>query len=733
MNWSNIRLILAREIRDQLRDRRTMFMILVLPVLLYPLLGMVMFQFPQLMQKRASRVLIVGKANLPQLPPVVVDGTFNPELFESPEVAQAIVVEFAAEESDGERADNNPWVAARIGVDAGDYDAALYFPADFGEKIEQFRRQVQRGEVPDEPPQPEALWNQASERSTVTQRGLIEMWNRWNEAFRETNLAAARTANPEAAHIAESITTPVGLTFKDVREGVSASAAWAKILPVLLLLWALTGAFYPAVDLCAGEKERGTLETLLSSPAQRSEIVLGKLLTIMIFSSLTAILNILSMGIVGFLVFSHQPDFGPPPVLASLWLLVALVPASALFSALCLALAAFARSTKEGQYYLMPLLFVVMPLAAFPAASGMELNLGTSLIPVTGMVLLLRTALEGNVLTALQFLPPVLVVTLVGCLVAIRWAVEQFNAESVLFRESERLEPMLWLRHMLQERRSTPTAAAAVACGVTILLVRFFLSFMAGMPDDFREFAVMTVATQAVAILAPALIFTAMLTTSPRQTLLLRWPSWGTIPAAVLLGLAYHPVVQMIQWAVMRLYPVNEGMARAMEELQSKFAQASLWQLLLLLAVVPAIVEELAFRGFILTGLRRRGDRFGAIALSAVFFGFSHGILQQSIVATLTGLLLGYLAVRSGSLLPGILFHLTNNGLVALSMKLPADLTERWPILQYALKRGEDGGIVFLWPTMVVGVLATAAILGWFLRLRPREPREQERRRDWAR
>ena len=91
-----------------------------------------------------------------------------------------------------------------------------------------------------------------------------------------------------------------------------------------------------------------------------------------------------------------MPDFGPPPLLAIVWLLIALVPVSALFSGLCLALAAFARSSKEGQYYLMPLVLVTMPLTILPMSPGVELNLGNSLIPVTGMVLLLRTLLEGK-------------------------------------------------------------------------------------------------------------------------------------------------------------------------------------------------------------------------------------------------------------------------------------------------------------------------------------------------
>jgi sodium transport system permease protein len=196
------------------------------------------------------------------------------------------------------------------------------------------------------------------------------------------------------------------------------------------LIWALTGAFYPAIDLCAGEKERGTLETLLSSPAERIEIVWGKLLTIMIFSMATAILNLASLAITGSFLLGQLPqlpEFGPPPGLAIVWLLIALVPVSALFSALCLALAAFARSTKEGQYYLMPLVLVTMPLTILPMSPGVELSLGNSLIPVTGVVLLLRAMLEGNYLSALPFIPLVVAVTLGCCWLAIRWATNQFN------------------------------------------------------------------------------------------------------------------------------------------------------------------------------------------------------------------------------------------------------------------------------------------------------------------
>src|SRR6185436_6680448 len=100
------------------------------------------------------------------------------------------------------------------------------------------------------------------------------------------------------------------------------AALWSKILPFVLLIWALTGAFYPAVDLCAGEKERGTLETLLCSPALRTEIVWGKLLTVMTFSMATSLLNLASMGFTGMLIARQlmsaagetPSQFGAPPL-----------------------------------------------------------------------------------------------------------------------------------------------------------------------------------------------------------------------------------------------------------------------------------------------------------------------------------------------------------------------------------------------------------------------------------
>ena len=94
MNWNNVKLILAREVRDQLRDRRTLFMIAVLPLLLYPLLGMSFFQVAQFLREQPTRVLVVNLPASPGLPALVEDHHFAASLFgEKPERAKLLRVD----------------------------------------------------------------------------------------------------------------------------------------------------------------------------------------------------------------------------------------------------------------------------------------------------------------------------------------------------------------------------------------------------------------------------------------------------------------------------------------------------------------------------------------------------------------------------------------------------------------------------------------------------------------
>jgi len=721
MNWSHVRLILGREVRDQLRDRRTLFMIAVLPLLLYPLLGMSMFQIGQFVREQPTRVLLLGAEALPAEPKLVEDRSFAVALFAEPDQQRLVELHLADSEPGPT---GKAWTLddARRAVETGHFEAVVHVPSDFSRLLGDFQRQLKTGaetkaggadtrQAEPQVPSPEILFNTAKEKSQLAFMRVSQLLERWREQIGRQNLIDSRLS-PEVAR-------PFAVSECDVAgQQQRESAVWSKVMPFLLLIWALTGAFYPAVDLCAGEKERGTLETLLSSPAQRIDIVGGKLLTVMLFSFSTAVLNILSMGLTGSIVMRQFPELGAPPPLAPLWLLVALVPVSALFGALCLALAALARSSKEGQYYLMPLVLVTLPLVVLPMAPGVELNLGNSLVPVTGIMLLLRTLLEGEYLRALQYVGPVACVTLACCLAAVRWAVDQFNSESVLFRESERFDMGLWFKHLLRDREDTPSASEAVVCGLLILLVRFFMSFALPQPGSFGDLIVLTLVTQLVVIGTPVMLMTIMLTRSPRATLLLRLPRWDVVPMAALLAVLMHPSAQLLSRFVQFLYPVNREVREALDGLMAGSA-GHFWEMLLAMAIAPAVFEELAFRGFILSGFRRLGHQRQAIALSAFFFGISHALFQQSIVACLLGLVLGLVAVRSGSLLPCLTFHLIHNTLSLLAAQPGA-----FSWLGELVEAGEDGP-TFGWPVIIVSGLLSALILVWFRRLPYPKTREE--------
>ncbi|MCA9152906.1 MAG: CPBP family intramembrane metalloprotease, partial [Planctomycetales bacterium] len=374
---------------------------------------------------------------------------------------------------------------------------------------------------------------------------------------------------------------------------------------------------------------------------------------------------------------------GAPPFSVVIWMVLALLPLAAIFSALSLALATLARSTKEGQYYLMPLMFVTLPLSTIAVMPTTEISLGNSIIPVTGVMLILRAVIEGDYLIALRFLAPVAAVTAICCIMAIRWAVDLFSNESVLFRESERFSLGAWLRHLVRDRGVTPSAAEGFMCAIVLLMLQFFARLFAPMPDGWLGFAIQTLVVQVALVATPVLLFAVMLTASPRRSLLLEPTPWQNLTIAGMLALVAHPASAALSEFLQKVYPISPDALAVLGEISKMLQDAPLWQVVLLMAVVPAICEELAFRGFVLSGLRHLGHKGMAIVISALFFGVVHAFLQQSINAFIMGMLLAYIAVQTGSLFPGIVFHAVHNGLaIALSGAVTADSVERFPLLK---------------------------------------------------
>lgn len=732
MNWSHICLIFQREIRDQLRDRRTMFTIAVLPLLLYPLMGLVMLQITQFNRVRPVHVTLVGYENWPTSKPLLESGRIAGYLVGEQEQG---LIEFQRADFDLGEHGNSIAEQAEQFIRKQDTDLVVFVPPLFSERLEQVSSN--ENTAPEATADLQIFKNQANEQSTVANQRMRYLLECWQQQWVDEQLSAAE--------LSPQLMRPLAIVDSDIAPPATRRALiWSKLMPFVMLVWALTGAFYPAVDLCAGEKERGTLETLLSSPARRCEIVWGKLLTVMTFSMGTAILNLVSMQVTASFVINQFARLGandmlnamgPLPVNAFGWLLMMLLPMSALFSAVALAVASLARSSKEGQYYLMPLLLIGLPLVMLPMMPGVHLSFGTSIIPVSGAVLLARTLIEGQFQEALLFLPIVVSVTFICCMLAVRWAVRQFESESVLFRENERFVFRAWLQRMWQDRGSTASVSEATLCGALILVALFF-GRLANSEINLRWETIVysTIVIQIGLILGPCLVMATMLTRSLREALRIHAIRWTDVLVCIGLAIVLHPTyVQLVQF-VQTEYALGDQTKQALAQMDGLLNSIPLWCVIYILAVIPALCEELAFRGFIFGGLVKNNGVLRAILLSSLFFGLSHGVLQQSITAGILGIGLGIIAWRSGSVLPGIALHMTHNALSMLVARLAVSQDSMPTFLTWAFEWSGDGwAYSSTWTTYSCFL----AILGftWFFVRKPydrrKTPRTQTQSEKW--
>ena len=750
LNWRNISLIFHREVRDQLRDRRTLFMIAVLPLLLYPALGLGMMQLTVMFREQPRTVVVLGADDLPAEPALVEQDRFAVRWFpeSSGATAAARLVVITDQPGSAERVTaqnknvNAPLLLARAqgirevlhhddrraGEQFGNsgLHAVVIVPPGFAKNLARVQEQLEQRQegagIDANYPRPEIVYNKADEKSHITHNRVMDVLEKWEAAIRESWLKLAR--------LDPKLTQPIMPKPVDVALDEQISAGiWSKLFPALLVIMSVTGAFYPAIDLVAGEKERGTMETLLICPATRTEIVLGKFFTVMLFSCATALLNLASMGLTGKHIAGMAPagalsqarDLGLPPLSALAWIVLLLIPLAALFSALCLALATFARSSKEGQYYLTPLLMVTLGLTMFCLSPTVDLTPQYSVLPVVGAALLLK----GLLLSPLHagalyvYVGPVLVTSLGYSALALWWAIDQFKREEVLFREGERFELRLWVRHLLRDKEPLPSFSEAVFCFVLIMLLQFFaMGFLKerlspSAADDASLMLKVMLVQQLAIIACPALMMGLMLTTSVRETFRFHWPGWTMLGVACVLSLVMHPlsveVLSRLQWFFGDLPPEFVKPMLAMSD-----ANLPLWFVLLTFAVAPAFCEEVAFRGFMLSGLARHGRFALAVGLSSVAFGVMHMVPQQVFNASLLGLVLGTLAIRSNSLIPCIVFHFINNALGVLNRRFGAKLSNLPGLDKFVAI--DDGSLRYRWPTLVVCAVVAAPLLVWLFR-----------------
>ncbi|MFO0928262.1 MAG: CPBP family glutamic-type intramembrane protease [Gemmataceae bacterium] len=477
---------------------------------------------------------------------------------------------------------------------------------------------------------------------------------------------------------------PVRVRTREVADESGKRTSLVPVLiPLILILMTMTGAVYPAIDLTAGERERNTLEMLIAAPIPRLSVLLAKYLAVLTVAMLTALVNLGSMALTLRVTGIGPAVFGPTlSWLTFVQVLLLLVLFATFFSAVVLSLTSFARSFKEAQAYLVPLMLLSFAPGVMALLPGLSLHGPLAVVPLVNIVLLARDVFEGTASAPLAAL--VVVATLLYAVAAVSVAARLFGAEAVLSTEAGS-----WADLVRRPRAARPAAepASALLCLAVMFPVYFYLNL------TLAQVASLDLPGRLIAAAAGQLVLFGLLPMFAawwgRVRLAggfrLHVAGWRPFLAAGLLGISLWPLVHeliLLQTAV-GLRTLRPELAEQIRQAMAGWREHSPLLLVAVLAVLPAVLEELFFRGYLLAALlgdeKRHPGR--AVVVSAALFALFHLLVTDSLAierfvpSLALGLVLGLLAVRSGSVLPGIVLHLTHNALLVLLGYYQPELT----------------------------------------------------------
>ncbi|HUG11314.1 MAG TPA: ABC transporter permease [Opitutaceae bacterium] len=409
MNWHDIAVVYAKELKDTLRDRRTIISMIVVPMLIMPAL---MFGFAILSVK------VVKKARAETPTVMILGGVDSPAIVAKLAALESVQIVPPADDYATQISDKKVRAAVRI---PEGFDAAAGSGAVPEVKIYHYEGEIKSGFAAQTLERFFRDQREARVDEAVAARGLPENFVRPFEIRREN------VAPPQ-------------------KVGGNMIGAF---VPYIIIILCLTGAMYPAIDLTAGEKERGTMETILCSPVGRLDLVLGKFLLVMTAALATVVCAIISMGlsfvaggmIIGKMIGGGAPGAGGAamgglPVMIDPMGIVAVfalvIPVSVFFAGLLLAVALFAKSYKEAQSYVSPLILVAIIPSVLGLLPGFELNNTLALVPVLNICLVSKEILSG--VYDWTHITIVFGSMCVYAAASIAFCVAMFRRESVLFR-----------------------------------------------------------------------------------------------------------------------------------------------------------------------------------------------------------------------------------------------------------------------------------------------------------
>lgn len=608
--------LIKKEITDILRDKKTLFAMILLPILLYPILIVAMTFLTQMMTNDLNE----------QTTNIVLTGDVPPEFHEFIDLNQIENVAFLQEEP-------------MAGADSFLY--TLHFIDDTTLEV--------------------TYNSTAGVQSFSSGQFSAYLMDYSDYLFNEYLIENHLDYTPLSSENINFINT--------ASDTEHAGSLLGQILPMLLIMGVVLGAVYPAIDIVTGEKERGTLETLFTLPITSLELIASKFITVSICAIVSTLLNLISIGFsmayfIGSMVAGSDvaifTDFDLSQMLLPIAITVLCLIIFALFvSCVTMSVVSLAKTYKEAQNYITPLMIVFIFPSYINMLPTMALSSGTSVIPIINISLLLKSVFAFEVNITLMAL--VVFSNLIYCFIGLLILGRIFNSEDVLFG-NEKNFTLLENRKFIQKGNLPGIADGAALYCISIMLFLYtsliIISFVSNV-------AIITFLTQLIIVFTPicyAVYIKCNLKVVFRlNAFRLRYLFIGILLTAIALIVSIA-----VQQIMIGLLP---SLAELAETLSASISTSGgLWTQLFAFALMPAICEELFFRGFLLTSFNVDKHPKRAILLTAVLFGVFHMNLLQFITGLLIGSVFAFVTYKSKSIYPAMILHFMNN---AFAVMLP--------------------------------------------------------------
>lgn len=394
--------VYIKEMLELLRDKKTFIFTVLVPIVAMPLIFGGFGYLTSSMFKKSEHAelsyAMFGKDNAPAL-------------------AQRFAAETSFREVALAREDD-----IKAAIDADQIKFALVIPPGLGAELAAHR---QAGVV---------LHYNNAVAVDLTRKRVVAIIDEHNAALREEALSAMKMSRSELRYALNPIRLEEISTAGN-RERMGAVVG--GFLPYILLMVCLMAAMYPAIDLGAGEKERGTLETLLLAPIARTQLVLAKFLVLFTVGLTSALLMVASMGAL-LSAFGQHFEGSLAQMVRAIGALdlfmvaLMLVPTAAIFASILLSISIYAKSYKEAAGMISPLMMLVIVPIVIAMLPGVELNWFWSMVPLTNVSLAMKELVKGTMDYRMFFAILLSTTVIAGALLA--WCRWWFTREQVLFR-----------------------------------------------------------------------------------------------------------------------------------------------------------------------------------------------------------------------------------------------------------------------------------------------------------